>query len=182
MGIAYFDTLGKYVENALSSNASIKNGQFKVIGAGIGRDYITYKATAINPNNNKESVYTTKEGVIWINVISAVNQPPSSVGDNTILFTIGTPIVFTEAMFTTGTTPPYSDPEGDPAYSLKVLTLPTTGILTLFGVPVQVGDVILFSDIRLGGFRYFDFGQAAPNQNIPFQYQVNDSGSLIFVG
>ena len=67
-------------------------------------------------------------------VDSYANLPPSEVGDGSTSTTYSTAVVFTRAMFTTSTVPPYADPEGDAALNLKVTSLPIAGILKLNGV------------------------------------------------
>ena len=45
---------------------------------------------------------------------------------------------FTLADFTTLTSPPYADPEGDPLEAIKINVLPITGTLLLSSVPILV--------------------------------------------
>ena len=110
------------------------------------------------------------------------NQAPTTVGDGTETTAYGNTIVYTRAMFTTNTTPPYSDPEGDAALNLKVITLPTIGTLKLNTVDVTLNQIISFTDIDSGLFTYVP---DATNQNAytaTFEFQIADAGSGIFVG
>jgi hypothetical protein len=166
------------------TNQTIQNGDFQISGNDYTKpmDYVTFVAKAINPSTNKQSNYSTVQGKLWIKVISSTNQPPSSVGDGYERFDLGVTKVFSVDMFTTKTTPPYSDPENDAAFSLKIIALPTIGKLTNKGIDCKVGDIILMSEISLGVFRYNDLGNANLQSVVTFQYELNDVGSKIFVG
>lgn len=115
-----------------------------------------------------------------IDVNAYVNQAPSAVGNNSI--TIGNRVdrVFTMADFTTNTTPPYSDPEGDAVYQLRVDTLPSLGTLKLSGTSISSGAIINASDIVAGNFVY-----DAPSQDaaaaVSFNFSLSDVGSHTFV-
>lgn len=110
------------------------------------------------------------------------NQPPSQVGNNTISTNYGVTKVFTRANFTTETTPPYTDPEGDTAFQLKVISLPATGTLQLNGVNVSLNQVINFTDIDAGLFTYVPDNGITTSYNANFNFEIADSGSGIFVG
>lgn len=116
-------------------------------------------------------------GTTNINVLSLVNSPPTEVGDNTLATDFGTTIVFTAADFTSGTTPPYSDPEGDPASQLQVLSLPAQGQLRLNNVPVSINQIIDFTDIIAGNFTYVTDNTDIDGYSANFNFQVSDSGS-----
>ena len=119
----------------------------------------------------------------FINTTEAyTNQPPVSVGDGAETTSYGTSIVYTRAMFTTNTTPPYSDPEGDAALNLKVISLPTIGTLKLDSVDVVLNQVISFTDIDAGLFTYIPDNSTQTAYNDPFDFQIADAGSGIFVG
>lgn len=127
-----------------------------------------------------EQLIKNKMGTITINSGSYMNQPPTAVGDNTISVTNRATTVFTLAMFTTATTPAYSDPENDPVDALRVDTLPVDGTLFLSGVPVTVGQIIPAASI-VGGL----FTHTAPNQDAidtdTFNFSLRDTGSMTFV-
>ncbi|MDR2223549.1 MAG: hypothetical protein LBE34_12595 [Flavobacteriaceae bacterium] len=183
-GQIYFDTnTNQYVNNEVLAQ-TIKNGDFQVRGfdASLPADYVVFIAKAINPSTGQQSNYSTVKGKLWIKVVSSNNQPPSKVGDGYERFNLGVPKVFSVDMFTTKTTPPYSDPENDAAFSLKIIALPTIGKLTNRGVDCNVGDIVLMSEISLGLFKYHDLGNANLSSVVTFQYQINDVGSKIFVG
>ena len=66
-----------------------------------------------------------------VTINEQINQPPSQVGDGARTTDHATTVTFTVADFTTNTTPAYSDPEGDAAAQLRVLSLPANGTLLL---------------------------------------------------
>ena len=113
---------------------------------------------------------------------SKQNLPPSQVGDGNASTDYGVTIVFTRADFTTNTTPPYLDPEGDTASLLRVLTLPTTGTLQLNSVDVVLNQVISFSDIDSGLFTFVPDNATETGYVVDFDFEIADSGSGIFVG
>jgi hypothetical protein len=117
-----------------------------------------------------------------ITTSSYVNQPPSQVGNNTVSALYGTTRVFTRADFTTETTPPYSDPEGDAAFQLRITSLPSTGILQLNNVNVTLNQVINFTDIDAGLFTYVPDNNVTSSYDAIFNFEIADSGSGIFVG
>lgn len=113
-------------------------------------------------------------------VDAQANQPPSEVGDGTATIPYGTTLVFTSAMFTSGTTPPYADPEGDPASNLKILTLPTLGKIKYNGVNIFAGDVIALSDVDLGLLTYVPDNADTDGDVQGFTFQVSDTGSQTY--
>lgn len=120
------------------------------------------------------------EGVITMSVADEINLPPSNVGDNTINGAYGTTVVFTAADFTANTTPPYSDPEGDAAYKVKITTLPPSGVLSFNGSPVIANQEILLSSVDSG---YLVFNQdisVKGSQIIDFNFSISDIGSEQF--
>jgi hypothetical protein len=85
-------------------------------------------------------------------------------------------------MFTTNTVPPYSDPEGDAALNLKVLTLPTIGLLKYNAINVTLNQIIPFSGIDSGLLIYVPDNTNLNAYNASFTFQIADAGSGIFVG
>lgn len=120
-------------------------------------------------------------GLFSIQFGAYVNQPPSVVGN----YNAGTQnnratLTLTVGMFTNLTTPPYADPENDPAQAIRVDTLATNGaILTLDNVAVTVGQIILISDIAAAKLKI-----SGPDQNAlansSFNFSVRDTGSMQF--
>jgi hypothetical protein len=121
-------------------------------------------------------------GTVSITVAAEVNQPPSVVGDGSETIDYGASLVFTRAMFTTATTPPYSDPEGDAALNLRVTSLPVDGTLQLNGTPVAINQIISFADIDAGLFVYVSDLADTDGDLETFTFEIADAGSGIFVG
>lgn len=119
-------------------------------------------------------------GTIKFTVRDYVNLPPTTIGDNSITLDYNETRIFTSADFTTGTSPAYSDPEGDPAERLKITSLPLEGSLRFNNVPVSVNQIILFSDITLGKLTYIANGNQA-GYTSSFNFQISDSGSKQFI-
>lgn len=140
-----------------------------------GFDKIFFQISDDNPNSKFSDMAT-----FGISVAAHVNQPPSHVGNNSISIGNRVDRVFTIADFTSNTAPAYSDPEGDPAYQVRIDTLPTLGVLLLNGVPVAAGQIIPVSQINAGLLVY-----DAPNQDtatsVSFNFSVSDTGSHTFV-
>lgn len=120
-------------------------------------------------------------GTITMNVLAKENLPPTVVGDGSMTIAYGQTGIFTEAMFSTGTTPAYSDPEGDLALNLRILTLPTLGDIQYNGISVAPNDVIGFSDIGLGLLTYVPDLADTDGDMQGFTFEVADAGSGIFV-
>jgi len=109
------------------------------------------------------------------------NLPPSQIGRNQFLLDHNEVYTFVLNDFTVNTTPPYLDPEGDAVDKLKVLTLPTIGVLNLNGVPVIINDEITASSIDASLFTYTaDVGTETSYVDQDFTFDLSDVGSLIF--
>lgn len=106
-----------------------------------------------------------------------INQPPTQVGDGSTSTSYGVTYTFTRADFTTLTTPAYSDPEGDAAGNLRVLTLPSTGSLEYNSTPVTINQVISFSDIDSGLFTYIPDNATTSTYDDTFTFEIADVGS-----
>lgn len=152
---------------------------------------LTYKYTPTMTNHIYDIVYFqinddnptpkySNMATFTIDVNAYVNLPPSAVGNNSITLTNRVVRVFTMADFTTGTTPPYADPEGDGVYQLRVDSLPSLGTLKLSGTLCTSAQIINASDIVAGNFVY-----DAPNQDaaaaVSFNFSLSDTGSHTFV-
>ena len=130
--------------------------------------------------------YGNLEGVINIQIEELKNEPPSEVGDGEETIGHGEILVFTRAMFTTATTPPYSDPEGDAALLLKITSLPTNGVIYLVDTtsnlssPVIENQIIPFSDIDLGKLYYVPDSGIIEEDIESFTFGIADAGSEIF--
>lgn len=110
-----------------------------------------------------------------------INQPPSQIGNGSAITNYGQVYTFTEADFTTNTVPVYIDPEGDNAFELKITSLPSDGTLEYNSVAVIVNQIISFSDIGSGLFKYIPDNGNTSQYNTTFNFEVSDSGSQIFI-
>lgn len=131
-------------------------------------------------DNNSNKLYSNM-ATFTINVDAYVNLPPSQIGDNELTTDHAQTVVFTRPDFTANTTPPYLDPENNPAYKLKIKTLPSEGLLKYNNTNVIVNQEILFTDIDLGLLVY----QPSSNNNayeIDFDFDISDTGSQQFSG
>jgi len=158
------------------ASGQISTGNFTYISSGDG-DY-TFSFDAADSGSNSLSGLST--GVITMNVATAVNLPPSAVGDNTIASSYGETIIFTSANFTTETSPVYSDPEGDAASMLKILTLPATGSLMFNGSNVIANQEITFAEIDSGYLIYNPDLLVTSVQSLTFTFAIADQGSGIY--
>lgn len=126
--------------------------------------------------------YGGLEGNILINLRVHENLPPSVVGDNEKTIDYGEALVFTSAMFTTETNPEYEDPEGDLPLALKILTLPSNGLLEFNGSPVEEFQTMLLSEVDLGYLIYYPDKNDTDNNSVNFEFEVSDTGSGEFSG
>jgi large repetitive protein len=115
-----------------------------------------------------------------INISGPANQPPT-IGDGERSTSYGTMVVFKRADFTTNTTPPYSDPEGDAPLNLKVTSLPAGGTLKLDGIDVTINQEIPFSDIDLNKLTYTPDNANTAAHDVTFGFEISDTGSATYV-
>lgn len=143
---------------------------------------LTLPFTFQTSNNNINTLFSNM-ATYTININAYVNQPPSEVGDNSVTIDNAATYVFTVADFTTNTTPPYSDPEGDSAANLRVLSLPVDGELQFNGTSVNLNDIIPFEgspSINGGQFRYIASASNPSSDVENFNFEVSDTGSQQF--
>lgn len=136
---------------------------------------INFQVSDNNPNKLFSPMAT-----FTINVNAYENLPPDQIGDNEVTVENGEIIVFTAEDFTTNTTPPYDDPEGDAPYKLKILTLPSDGSkLLLDGDDVVLNQEILFEDIENGLFTLQQVSNLSAHST-SFTFTISDVGSEEF--
>jgi hypothetical protein len=121
-------------------------------------------------------------GIITFNIDAFVNSPPNAIGATTITVAHGATYVFTQANFTTQTSPPYSDPDGDPVGGLQVKSLPATGELQYNGVPVTDEQEISWIGINQGLFTYVADTLTDPAHTDPWSFDLKDTGSDTYSG
>lgn len=119
-------------------------------------------------------------GIITIEIAARGNQPPSSIGWVEIDVLNAASHFFTEANFTTETTPQYSDPEEDDIHSIKITSLPSAGTLELDGVLVTVNQEILASDLDGSSFAYITDALITNSHSDEFSFSASDVGSNEF--
>lgn len=138
-------------------------------------DEVKYKV--YDKRNNKK---LSNMATMTINVQAYSNQPPS-IGDNELSIEFGATKVYTVEDFTTNTTPPYSDPENDGPFKLKITSLPATGELRFNNVPVAPNDEVLFLDIAKGLLVYLpDNTELDGYSGDTFDFEISDLGSQQF--
>jgi len=133
---------------------------------------INFKVSDFNQNSKYSSMAT-----FTINVNEYENLPPDQIGNNTVTINNGEIKIFTVEDFTSNTTPPYDDPEGDAPYKLKILSLPSDGSkLVLDEDDLSINSEIFFTDIALGLFRC-ELTPNASAHSINFNFTISDVGS-----
>ena len=167
------------VLNQEISFTDIDNGLFKYIPDNLTttayNDSFTFDISDVGSNS-----FSGITGTMTEQVQAYINQPPSSVGDNTVSnIDYNNTYTFTIADFTTGTTPPYADPESDPAYQLQVLTIPDEGALRFNGVQVIPNQIIDFTDIGNGLLTFVATGLST-GYTTDFTFAISDTGSNQF--
>lgn len=92
--------------------------------------------------------------IITLDIASQTNQRPSQSGNLSLALIYNELHVFTVANFTSETNPPYLDPEGDTLHSIKVLSLPNKGVVTLSAIPISINDIISVANLTAGNLKY----------------------------
>lgn len=132
-------------------------------------------------DNNSINKLFSNMATFTVNVQGQVNQPPT-IGNGSTTTAYNTSFVFTRAMFTSGTTPPYFDPEGDAPLALKITSLPSQGKIKRNGVNITVNEILDFVTIIDAGLLTYvpDPGQTG-TQSLDFTFEISDAGSGTFV-
>lgn len=174
-GILMFNNINVHSGFIFNIN-DVSNLQYIRISKESYTEEINFRTSDNNPNKLYSNMAT-----FTINVNEYINLPPDSIGDNEITIPNRQTVVFTQADFTTNTTPPYDDPEGDAPLKLKVLSLPSQGLLKLNGVNVILNQEILFTQINSGLLTYVPTDTNAPYE-IDFDFDIADVGSEQYSG
>lgn len=178
----------------------------------IAYDYLTFYLALTDENNDFPSYYPVEEMLEAMNYeeilcciekdldvsvsnivnqelstftlnISIDNRPPGVVGDYT-LDVEGSILYHTLSsnMFTTDTFPSYYDPEGDNPAAIKILTLPSEGLL-VYGQnnnAVSVGQIFTIQEIDSGILKYQTNQTVINDITTSFNFAVSDEGSNLF--
>lgn len=173
-GILVFDN--KIIQEEFTFNLSDVNSlKYIRTSSKAYTENIDFQLSDNNPNNLFSNMAT-----FTINVNEYINLPPDQIGDNELTVENGQTIVFTKEDFTFNTTPIYDDPEKDPPYQLKILSLPSDGSeLFLDTVPVVINQEILFTDIE-DGLLTLEPTSNSDAHDFTFEFTISDTGSKKF--
>jgi len=170
------------IEDDLITSGDISSGNFLFVQSNqhSGLESLSqFEFDIADSGSNSLSGLST--GLFKINVSKEVNEPASSVGSKTISTDHASSYTFTKENFTTETSPPYLDPEGDDADKLKILSLPFSGSLKYNNVAVNINQIIPFTEINSGYLTYVADPTIDTFQSLTFNFAIADSGSGIFV-
>jgi hypothetical protein len=142
-------------------------------------DFVIKEDTAFALESNVATFSLTPIGNINVKSVY-VNNPPT-IGDNSVSTYYTDTITFKQNDFIDDTDPKYSDPEGDQPYELKVLSLPAYGQLEFDSAAVSIDQIISFSDIVAGKFKYIPDNTRTDINDVTFRFAVSDTGSKTFV-
>tara|TARA_R110000796_G_scaffold67346_5_gene154373 strand:- start:311 stop:1045 length:735 start_codon:yes stop_codon:yes gene_type:complete len=158
------------------TSADIAAGNLILVDSGTIIHTETFDFTCSDVGSNS---FSLDEGTYTFEYSAIQNSPPSSVGDNTLTIDYGETLVFTRAMFTVDTIPAYSDPEGDPAVTLKITSLPGSGhVIKNNGVTISINEEILFSDIDLGLLTYHGASESYVLEVENFSFEIADVSGI----
>lgn len=158
------------------NSCNINNLEYRVDNSISGNDYFNFYVIDSNIKNPIKS----NMGTFNVIIQQRANQKPDVVGNQTITIPHGQIVILTSEMFTTDTTPAYHDPENDAPYQLKILSLPSSGLLKLNNVNVTVDQIINFSNIALGQLTYTPDVNNTSTHSTLFTFAVSDVGSQQF--
>lgn len=171
------------------------NGQPVIEGQEINVEDIellVYKSNTNNTNNySEEFTFNIADeqsleynenllGGVSLRVLAQKNKPPV-IGDVEIETDYLQSIVLTEQMFI-NSNPEYFDPEGDLPALLRIIQLPSNGILRLDNVSIEELDTIDFEDIKDGKLTFTPFSNNGQAFIDNFEFEIADTGSGQFSG
>lgn len=147
--------------------------------AAFGPDTIDFKVS----DNPIDYLYSaTKTFSISATIAEVVGNQPATIGDNTIYADNRETTVLTLAMFTTGLTPPYNDPEADLIDAIRIdeISDANVGLFYYNGTAIQVGDIITREELAAGDLIHIGPDQDAISSDV-FNFSARDEGSQIWV-
>ena len=124
-------------------------------------------ALVINAIDNNDDA-SIESATLLIDLLS-VNDAPSGT-DNTIQLTEDTPYQFSAADFG------FNDIDGNNFKSATITQLPQSGLLTLSGTPVSIGDVIALNELNNGELVFSPAANATGLVLNGLGFQVQDDG------
>jgi Ca2+-binding RTX toxin-like protein len=155
-----FDAGGTPLGAEISVNTTTANGQFNpnITALADGGFVITWEDLSQSGGDSSGSAVRAQ-------VFAVTNDAPAGA-DATLTATEDSPLVLTAVDFG------FSDADGDGLASVRITTLPASGILTNDGVAVTAGQSVSAADIAAGDlvFTPDDVGAAS------FTFQVQDDG------
>lgn len=120
-------------------------------------------------------------GLITLDISQRSNQIPNSSGWLNIPLDYNEIHTFTLANFTTETTPPYNDPDGDPLGSIKITSLPVQGELQLDSVTVVLNTEVTSAELTAGDLVYIpDASDTDGYSDAYMEFVVSDDVNPIF--
>ena len=120
-------------------------------------------------------------GILTLNISEQENRRPNSSGYLNFVLAFNADHVFTLANFTTETTPPYGDPEGDDLEAVQITEIPVKGTLKLNGAPVVQMDIVTEADLIAGNLVYESDDTITDGYSDSWmQFLVSDKGSHLF--
>lgn len=140
-------------------------------------DLFTY---AVYDNNQNPLPSNTVS--MTVTVLSNTENASAVIGDNTIYPENRVETILTLAMFTTDTTAPYSDAEGDLLDAIRIveISLENSGTFYINGVQMVVGDIITREQMNAGDFKHVGPDQNSISSDV-FEFEGRDEGSLEWV-
>ncbi len=172
-GVRIYRNSADNILNGVVSSSIINANNFRVLGHRIGQTLVKYKATAIT-NANDESPYTTSiQGTILILVVSAINQPPSAIGDSIVNCPYLGSVLIDATKFING----YEDPENDPPFQVRFNTVPPRGQSYLNGVLLTNGYVTTLANIQENPVVYISDETTTNNSIEDIIFSISDVGS-----
>lgn len=159
--------------------ADISSGNFRYLSDQVDNSYTDnwYFDVA---DTGSQTLGGFQKAYIQSNVAQIVNNPPDAVGDGSRTTAHGAAIVFSASNFTSETSPQYNDPEGDAPYKLKILDLPSSGILLYNGLNATVNQEILLSEVEAGYLVYVPDNIITSAHSVIFNFAISDVGSQEF--
>jgi len=159
------------------SSGDISTGNFTYTPDNLVEDETVVAFSFDIADQGSETVSGLSNGVMTILINELPNGSPTSIDDNAVSASYAETIVFQPLDFQLG----YSDPEGDAAYSIKVLDLPSSGQLELDGVAVSVNQEILFTEIAAGYLTHVPDTNVTTAVSYTFNFAISDAGSKEFL-
>ena len=157
-------------------SGDILTGNFKYISDKSVSDKTTVSFTFDIADQGSSTISGLDDGIMTIVIAEEENESPSNISDNSLALSYGDTVVFTSDNFQVG----YVDPEGDAPYSIKVLSLPSSGELQLDGVAVTINQEILFTEISSSYFTYVPDTAITTAIDYSFDFSISDEGSKEF--